>query len=125
MESLLREIAHYVALIESVAILIIAIGTFEPVVAIVRSALLRHADNLEKRAVWLEHSLWLAAGLTFQLAADVVNYFVFHNLGRTRPSGGRCRNPHVPELFPRPRGRKHAQATTCDDLLLRFGNRRR
>jgi len=74
MESLLHEIAHYVALsIEVVAILIIAIGTVEAVVRIVRVVLSPHADNVEKRAVWLEYSRWLVAGLTFQLAADVVN----------------------------------------------------
>ena len=74
MESLLHEIAHYVALsIEVVAILIIAIGTVEAVVRIVSVVLSPHADNVEKRAVWLEYSRWLVAGLTFQLAADVVN----------------------------------------------------
>jgi len=74
MESLLHEIAHYVALtIEAIAILIIAIGTVEAFVGIVRSVLSPHADNLEKRAVWLAYSHWLVAGLTFQLAADVVN----------------------------------------------------
>ena len=74
MESLLHEIAHYTALtIEAIAILIIAFGTVEAVVGIVRAMLSPHADNIEKRAVWLEYSRWLVAGLTLQLAADVVN----------------------------------------------------
>ena len=74
MESLLHAIAHFVALaIEAVAILIIAFGTAEAVVGIVRAVLSSRADNFEKRAVWLEYSHWLVAGLTFQLAADVVN----------------------------------------------------
>src|SRR5437867_12800555 len=74
MESLLHDIAHYVALsIEVIAILIIAIGTVEAVVRIVRVVLSPHVNNIEKRAVWLEYSRWLVAGLTFQLAADVVN----------------------------------------------------
>ncbi len=74
MESLLHEVAHYVALsIEVVAILVIAMGTVQAVVGIVRVVLSPHANNVEKRAVWLEYSRWLVAGLTFQLAADVVN----------------------------------------------------
>ena len=31
-----------------------------------------HASNADKRAVWLEFARWLVAGLTFQLAADIV-----------------------------------------------------
>jgi len=75
MESLLHEIAHYIALtIEAVAILIIAIGTVEAVVGIFRAVFSRHADNVDRlRAIWLGYSHWLVAGLTFQLAADVVN----------------------------------------------------
>ena len=31
-----------------------------------------HALNIENRAVWLDFARWLVAGLTLQLAADIV-----------------------------------------------------
>jgi uncharacterized membrane protein len=75
MESMLHEIAHYIALaIESIAIAVIAIGTLEAVIGAARVGMHsgRGATN-EQRAVWMRFARWLVAGLTFQLAADLVN----------------------------------------------------
>jgi uncharacterized membrane protein len=70
MEISLHEIARYVALaIEFIAIAVIAIGAIEAVVGILRVGM-RAAD---RRVVWLDFARWLVAGMTFQLAADVVN----------------------------------------------------
>ena len=72
MEALLHEIAHYVALVvEAIAILIIAIGSIQALVNILRG--LSRASGMQRRAVWLEFAGWLVAALTFQLAADIVN----------------------------------------------------
>ena len=69
----LKLIAGYVSLgLEAVAILIIVVGAIETLVGIRRVMLTGHATNAEKRAVWLEFARWLIAGLTFQLAADIV-----------------------------------------------------
>jgi len=70
MESLLHEIARYVAhALELLAIAVIAFGAIESVVGIVRIRL-----RAESRAlVWLAFARWLVAGMTFQLAADVVS----------------------------------------------------
>jgi len=74
MESLLHEIAHYVALaIEAIAILIIATGSVRALIDVVRITLAPHSGHIEKRLVSLEYGHWLITGLTFQLAADVVN----------------------------------------------------
>ena len=74
MEALLREIAHYVALaIEAIAIAVIAFGAIEAVIGIVRVGLNSATTNDDRRAVWLTFAHMLVAGLTFQLAADVVN----------------------------------------------------
>ena len=74
MEMLLHDFAHYVALaVEAIAIVIIAIGAIEAVIGIVRLSLRSGATNNDRRAVWLTFARWLVAGLTFQLAADVVN----------------------------------------------------
>jgi len=74
MEDTLREIAHYVALaIELVAIAVIAVGAVQAVIGITRTGLRseEHAVLLQ-RDVWLKFARWLVAGMTFQLAADVV-----------------------------------------------------
>ena len=60
-----------IVVIDWVALLVIAYGTVE---IFVRAAALqvRGASNQEKREAWLEYARWLVAGLTFQLAADIV-----------------------------------------------------
>jgi uncharacterized membrane protein len=73
MEEVLHEIARHVGLvIEAIAILVIAIGAVEALIATLRVMLGGRASNIEKRAVWLDFARWLVAGLTFQLAADIV-----------------------------------------------------
>jgi uncharacterized membrane protein len=70
MDSTLHEIARFVATaIEFIAIVVIALGAIEAVIGIVRVGM-RTAD---RRVVWLDFARWLVAGMTFQLAADVVN----------------------------------------------------
>jgi uncharacterized membrane protein len=74
MEVLLHDIAHDVALaIEAMAIAIIAFGTLETLLGMVRFVARSDATGEDRRAVWLMFARWLVAGLTFQLAADVVN----------------------------------------------------
>jgi uncharacterized membrane protein len=74
MEVLLHQIAHIIALgIEAIAILVIAFGAVEALIGILRVGLTFNAKNQDRRAVWLAFARWLVAGLTFQLAADVVN----------------------------------------------------
>ncbi|MEJ8855825.1 DUF1622 domain-containing protein [Variovorax robiniae] len=76
LEISLREIAHLISLvIETFAVLFIAIGAVAALVQIVRVGIWKHADNAgyQRRAVWLGFARWLMAALTFQLAADIVN----------------------------------------------------
>jgi uncharacterized membrane protein len=73
MEVLLHNIARDVALgVEAIAITMIAAGSVEALVAIVRVVARTGATNQDRRAVWLMFARWLVAGLTFQLAADIV-----------------------------------------------------
>lgn len=66
MESLLHEIAHYVALaIEAIAIAIIAVGALEAVIGMARVGFNSATTNDDRRAVWLIFARWLVAGLTF------------------------------------------------------------
>jgi uncharacterized membrane protein len=70
LESWLHEFAHYVTLaIEFIAIVVIAFGTIEAVAGLIRVGM----ASDDRRVVWLKFARWLVAGLTFQLAADVVN----------------------------------------------------
>jgi uncharacterized membrane protein len=74
MQPLLQEIAHFIALgIEAIAIAIIAAGALEAVVGIVHTEIHSQTTNRERRDVWLKFARWLVAGLTFQMAADIVN----------------------------------------------------
>jgi uncharacterized membrane protein len=78
MEEILTQVADAASLgLEALALVIIVIGAIEAVVSIVRVMVLRpRATGTEKRMVWLEFSHWLVAGLTFQLAADIVQTMV-------------------------------------------------
>jgi uncharacterized membrane protein len=74
MEVLLNHAALFVAqVLEALALLVIAIGAVEAFVGIFRIMLARHATEAQKRAVWMQFARWLVAGLTFQLAADIVH----------------------------------------------------
>jgi uncharacterized membrane protein len=78
MEELLRQAAGIVSLgLEALALLAIAYGAVEAAIGVIRVMLPpKRATGTEKRAVWLEFSRWLVAGLTFQLAADIVQTMV-------------------------------------------------
>jgi len=74
METLLHDAARHVALaLQAVAIIIVAIGSAKVLVDVVRVALVPHFDDVDRRVVWLRYARWLVAGLTFQLAADIVS----------------------------------------------------
>jgi uncharacterized membrane protein len=73
---LLEEFAHilaeYVALgVNILAITAIAIGAIKGAIGLFRLLLLNATED-ELRPVWLGFGRWLVAGLTFQLAADIV-----------------------------------------------------
>lgn len=63
---------HYsVVLIDTMALLVIVAGTVE---AFARGMYLLSTSSRshERRDVWLRYARWLVAGLTFQLAADII-----------------------------------------------------
>lgn len=61
-----------VILIDAMALVIIVIGTVEAFVSGLRLLFNPVATNHDRRDVWLRYARWLVAGLTFQLAADIV-----------------------------------------------------
>ena len=60
-----------VVVIDGMALLVVIAGTVAAFAAIVR-ALFSPLPGRDRRAVWLTYARWLVAGLTFQLAADII-----------------------------------------------------
>jgi uncharacterized membrane protein len=63
---------YAVLAIDTMALVIIVIGSIEAFFSGLRVMLFSAAAGQERREVWLRFARWLVAGLTFQLAADVV-----------------------------------------------------
>lgn len=61
-----------VLVIDMMVLVIIAIGTIQAFVQGLQVMLLPSATGHERRDVWLHYARWLVAGLTFQLAADIL-----------------------------------------------------
>ncbi len=72
MEDILHTLAEYIALcVNMLGMAAIAIGSIQGAIGLTR-LLLFHADEQKLGTVWLSLGRWLVAGLTFQLAADIV-----------------------------------------------------
>ena len=62
---------HAILLIEAIALVVIVYGAIEAFVGAVR-VLFVDTSERERRHIWLRFARWLVAGLTFQLAADII-----------------------------------------------------
>lgn len=72
MKELLATATEYtVVLIDFFALIIIAIATIEVAIGVTR-LLFAEPDGDKRRDIWLRYARWLVAGLTFQLASDIV-----------------------------------------------------
>nr|WP_298723288.1 DUF1622 domain-containing protein [uncultured Steroidobacter sp.] len=60
-----------VGVIDAIAVLMILIGTVGALVGMLRVMRTEPAGH-ERRLVWIAYARWLVAGLTFQLAADII-----------------------------------------------------
>lgn len=58
--------------VEFMALVILFVGTAQAFVKGMMVMLSPSVTNHQRREVWLEYSRWLIAGLTFQLAADII-----------------------------------------------------
>lgn len=62
---------HAIVIIDAMAFVIVVIGTVEAFYCGLR-AMLSTPSGHERRDIWLRYARWLVAGLTFQLAADII-----------------------------------------------------
>ena len=70
-EWLIRATEFFVPLFNLMALAVVAYGTIEVFLRVV-STLFRPPDQHRVRVQWLRYARWLVAGLTIQLAADIV-----------------------------------------------------
>jgi uncharacterized membrane protein len=73
MEAFLHDVGHVLSLIiEAIALFLIAMGTVEALINMVRVLPTPITSGQRRRTVWLDFAQWLVAALTFQLAADLI-----------------------------------------------------
>jgi uncharacterized membrane protein len=73
-----------IVLIDIIALIIVLVGTVEAFFSGLR-VMLFSREGHERRDVWLRYARWLVAGLTFQLAADIIETSItadWQSLGR-------------------------------------------
>lgn len=58
--------------VELMALIVLFFGTVQAFIKGLRVMLSPSATNHQRREVWLQYSRWLIYGLTFQLAADII-----------------------------------------------------
>jgi uncharacterized membrane protein len=72
MRELLFQLTEYAVLwIDAIALVVIIVSTFWAVVGMIRVIIGKPTAH-ERRDVWLRYARWLIVGLTFQLAADII-----------------------------------------------------
>jgi uncharacterized membrane protein len=64
--------AHTVTIIEAMALIVLAIGTIEMFFQCLRTLFGSSPTGRDLRDAYLRYARWLIAGLTFQLAADII-----------------------------------------------------
>jgi uncharacterized membrane protein len=77
MDDFVRQVTDYVELsLNAVAVLVIAFGTIEAVIAIVRAVVSKDTTGGMLRDAFIRFARWLIAALTFQLGADIVGTLI-------------------------------------------------
>jgi uncharacterized membrane protein len=77
-EWLVRLTEYAVVLINTMALVVIVAGTLEAFVRGLRF-LVSSRDSHVRRDIWLRYARWLVVGLTFQLAADIIETSIRHD----------------------------------------------
>ncbi len=67
-----------ITVIDAIALLVILVGTIEVSFTVARASFKPLGDQVARQA-WLRYLRWLVAGLTFQLAADIIETSISTN----------------------------------------------
>ena len=70
-ELLVLATEYAIVVIDVLALVVVVVGTAEAFIFGLRS-MFSSGSGHEKRDVWLRYGRWLVVGLTFQLAADII-----------------------------------------------------
>ena len=77
MEELLSGFANVASmLVEAAAVLIVAFGSLEAFVKLLKIVARPSAVHGERKAIWRQYGMWLLLGLEFELAADIMRSVV-------------------------------------------------
>jgi uncharacterized membrane protein len=60
-----------VVVIDGIALFVVLVGTLVAFASVVRALFTPLVDR-DRRTIWLTYARWLVAGLTFQLASDII-----------------------------------------------------
>ena len=107
----LTQLAGYaVVAIHAMALVIILVGTIWAFLRSGHALLHPSADGRNFRDAYVQYGRWLVAGLTFQLAADIVETAVAPTWDEIRAPGSHRLDSHVPRLLPGARSRSGGAA---------------
>ncbi len=98
-----------IIIIDAMALIIIFVGTVEAFFSGMRVMFSSPAGH-ERRDVWLRQARWLIAGLTFQLAADIIETAITPSWEDIAPDRRDRGDPHRPELLSRTRPGRNARS---------------
>lgn len=79
---------YTVTVIDMLALLVIVAGTLEALLAGMAAMFGRPGDGQRRRDIWVRYGRWLIGGLTFQLAADIIETSItddWASIGRIAP----------------------------------------
>ena len=89
-EIVIRVAGGAALLIETAAVIIVAFGSAEAFVKLLRVMVTPSATHGERKAIWRRFGVWLLLGLEFELAADIIGS-VIRRRGWTSASWGPLR----------------------------------
>jgi len=98
MSEWLRALSEYtVTIIDLMAFIVV--GTVRAFVSIMRVAVSAPVDRDQRSQTWLTYGRWLVAGLTFQLAADIIESSIASSWDSVGRLARDCGDPNVSQLF--------------------------
>jgi len=100
-EWLISPTKDIVIVTDAMALIVAILGTVEAFLAGLSAAFPAPASHSQFREILVRYRRWLVAGLSFQLAADIIATSIAPGCQGGRAAWRHRRAPNLPELFPR------------------------